>query len=181
MKLVFGAIAAMNTVLRHVVGAMLGVMVVTVGVQIFVRFVLPKLGLVVATPWTEELARYLMVWCIFLGAALATRSGAMIAMDSVANALPPALGDAIRSLSLVITLAFFGLLVWLGVLWTQFGMVETSTVMAVPMAVVYAAMPVGSAIAIMNILALMAERHLQRRSERHAAQAAAEDAAASIV
>lgn len=181
MKLVFDAIAMMNTLLRHIVGAMLGVMVLTVAAQIVVRFVLPKFGILAAAPWTEELARYLMVWSIFLGAAIATRSGAMIAMDSVVDALPAALGDGVRTLSFVITLAFFALLVWLGVRWTQFGMIETSTVMAAPMALVYAAMPVGSSIAILNILALMAERHLQRRSERRAAQAAAEDAAASIV
>lgn len=181
MKQVFYAIAVMNAALRHLVGAMLGVMVLTVAAQIVVRFVLPKFGIVVAAPWTEELARYLMVWSIFLGAAIATRTGAMIAMDSVVNALPAALGDGVRTLSFVITLSFFALLVWLGVIWTQFGMIETSTVMAVPMALVYAAMPVGSAIAILNILALMAERHLQRRSDRRAAQAAADEAAASIV
>ncbi|MEW6122953.1 MAG: TRAP transporter small permease [Pseudomonadota bacterium] len=181
MKRVFGIIAGLNTVLRHVVGAMLGVMVITVSIQICVRFVLPKMGIIVAAPWTEELARYLMVWCIFLGAAVASRSGALIAMDSVVDALPPALGDATRTLGLLITIAFFALLVWLGVRWVEFGMVETSTVMAVPMGWVYAAMPAGSVVAIVNILALMVERHFQRRSERRAAQAAAEEAAASIV
>lgn len=181
MRTLFGIIAGMNAVLRHVVGAMLGVMVITVSIQICVRFVLPKLGIIAAAPWTEEMARYLMVWCIFLGAAVAARSGALIAMDSVVDALPPALGDATRTLGLCITLAFFGLLVWLGWRWVEFGTMETSTVMALPMAWVYAAMPVGATVAILNILALMAERHFQRRSERRAAQAAAEEAAASIV
>ncbi len=44
MKTLFGIIAGMKVVLRHVVGAMQGVMVVTVSVQICVRFVLPKVG-----------------------------------------------------------------------------------------------------------------------------------------
>jgi len=181
VTLLFEIIARMNSSLRHVVGAMLGVMVVIVAAQICVRFLLPKFGIIVAAPWTEELARYLMVWCIFLGAAVAARSGALIAMDSVADALPPVLGDAVRTLGLLLTVAFFGLLVWLGVRWVQFGTMETSTVMAVPMAWVYAAMPVGSLVAIVNILALLIERHSQRRSDRRAAQAAAEDAAASVI
>ena len=181
MKLVFELIARMNSLLRHVVGAMLGVMVVIVATQICVRFVLPKFGIIAAAPWTEELARYLMVWCVFLGAAVAARSGALIAMDSVADALPPALGDATRTVGLLLTIAFFGLLVWLGVRWVAFGTMETSTVMALPMSWVYAAMPVGSLVAIINILALMVERHFLRRSERRAAQLAAEEAAASIV
>ena len=181
MPKLFGIITVMNMLLRHLVGAMLAVMVIVVALQICVRFLLPKLGLIVAMPWTEELARYLMVWCIFLGAAVASRSGALIAMDSVVDALPPALADAGRSIGLVLTIAFFGLLIWLGGRWVQFGTMETSTVMALPMAWVYAAMPVGAIVAILNIVTLMAERHFQRRAERRAALAAAEQAAASIV
>ena len=74
-----------------------------------------------------------------------------------------------------------GLLIWLGVRWVQFGMMETSTVMGLPMAWVYAAMPAGAVVAIINIVAFMVESHFQRRSERRALQAAAEQAAASIV
>ncbi|MEP9377340.1 TRAP transporter small permease [Aquabacter sp. CN5-332] len=168
----------MNLVLRHVVGAMLGVMVITVAIQICVRFVLPHLGIIVAAPWTEEMARYLMVWAIFLGAAVATRSGALICMDSVPDALPAGLGHAIRTLALLITIAFFGLLIWLGIKWTQFGLAETSTVMSLKMAWVYASMPLGAAFSIINLVALL----IERRHERRSAQAAlAAEAAASIV
>lgn len=168
----------MNLVLRHLVGAMLGAMVIVVAVQIGVRFVLPRFGVMVAAPWTEELARYLMVWTIFLGAAVATRSGALICMESVPDALPANLGHAIRTLALVVTMAFFGLLIWLGIRWMQFGLGETSTVMSLQMAWVYAAMPVGSAFAIVNLAALLVERHRERRMAQVPPDA---DAAASIV
>jgi TRAP-type C4-dicarboxylate transport system permease small subunit len=170
------AIDWMNVILRHVVGAMLGIMVIVVTLQIVVRFILPLLGVTAAAPWSEELARYLMVWCIFLGAAVATRSGALIAMESAVDALPENLGYAVRTLGLLITVAFFALLAWLGRRWMLFGWEETSTVMSLPMAWVYAAMPVGSVFAIVNILALMIESQ-QRRQQAPAAS----EAEASIV
>lgn len=162
MKTLFCIVDVMNLVLRHLVGAMLAVMVVTVAIQVAVRFVLPKLGIVVAAAWTEELARYLMVWCVFVGAAVATRAGTLIAMDSLPDALPERLGHAVRTLALVITIFFFALLLWLGIRWTQFGLEETSTVMNLPMGWVYAAMPVGAAVSIVNLVLLLIERRHQR-------------------
>lgn len=178
MRHVYKAVEAMNAVLTHLLGAMMGVMVLVVALQIVVRFLLPRLGIVASVPWSEELARYLMIWCIFLGAAVATRRGTLIAMDTVADALPEALGRAVRTLALLITVLFFGMLIWLGLRWMHFGEGETSTVMSLPMSWVYAAMPVGSAVAIVNIVTLMVERWHERRTLQASLDA---EAAASIV
>jgi TRAP-type C4-dicarboxylate transport system permease small subunit len=151
----------MNVCLRHLVGATLGVMVLAVAVQIVVRFLLPRLGIIVSVPWTEELARYLMIWCIFVGAAVAARSGALIAMDTLPDALPPRWGDCVRLAALAITLAFFGELIWLGWRWVEFGQSETSTVLHAPMSWVYLALPVGAAFAIINIVAFIVEHRLK--------------------
>ncbi len=162
----------MNAVLRHAVGAMLAVMVAVVFVQILVRFALPPLGLVLSVPWSEEIARYLMIWSIFLGAAIAARSGSLIAVDSLPDALPVRAGDAIRVLALLVTIAFFGLLTWLGWRWCEFGAEEWSTVLALPMAWVYAALPVGSVVAIVNIGTFLLEHAL---ASRHSLAPAIED------
>lgn len=178
MKALFRIVDGLNLVLRHAVGAMLGVMVLVVALQIVVRFVLPKLGLVVSAAWTEELARYLMVWSIFLGSAVATRSGALIAMDSLPDALPEAAAHLVRTLALLITIAFYGVLFWLGVKWMEFGMAESSTVMALPMAWVYAALPVGAALSILNLVVLLIERRHARRRRHEGLDV---EASASIV
>ena len=151
----------MNVGLRHLVGATLGVMVLAVGVQIAVRFLLPHLGIIASVPWTEELARYLMIWCIFLGAAVAARSGALIAVDTLPDALPRRWGDFIRLAALAITVAFFSELIWLGWRWVDFGQSETSTVLNAPMSWVYLALPVGSAFAIINIVAFIVEHRIK--------------------
>lgn len=158
------AIDGMNLVLRHVVGLMLGVMVLVVAIQIVVRFALPPFGLVLSVPWSEELARYLMIWCIFLGAAVAARAGALIAVDSVADALPVRWGERMRLAALAVTIGFFAVLIWLGWRWVEFGETETSTVMNLPMAWVYMAMPAGSAFAILNILAFLTEHRIASKT-----------------
>lgn len=154
------AVGWMNVGLRHLVGAMLGVMVLVVGLQIVVRFVLPRLGIVLSVPWSEELARYLMIWCIFLGASVAARAGALIAVDSLPDALPARWGDLVRLVALAVTIGFFGLMIWLGWRWVEFGQTETSTVLNVPMAWVYMALPTGSAFAIVNIVAFIVEHRI---------------------
>lgn len=154
----------MNLVIRHAVGGLLGIMVLVVGLQIVVRFFLPRLGLVVSVPWSEEIARYLMIWCIFLGAAVAARSGALIAVDTLPDSLPPRAANAVRLAALTITIGFFGSLIWLGWRWVEFGESETSTVMNLPMAWVYLALPVGSAAAIINILAFIVEHRIKSKT-----------------
>lgn len=158
------AIDRMNVVLRHAVGAMLGVMVLIVGLQIVVRFVLPRLGIILSVPWSEELARYLMVWCIFLGAAVAARAGALIAVDTLPDSLPPRWGDRVRLLALAVTIGFFGLLIWLGWRWVEFGETETSTVLNLPMAWVYLSLPTGACFAIVNIVAFVIEHRVKSKT-----------------
>lgn len=171
-RLLFRASHWLNRGLRHVVGAMLFTMVLVVFVQILVRFLLPRLGITVSVPWSEELARYLMVWCIFLGAAVASRAGDLIAVETLVDALPARLGWRLRMLAYAATLAFLGTLVWLGWRWVAFGEGESSTVMNLPMSYVYLALPVGAALTILNILTRLFEGVVRQRAQGHAAAAA---------
>jgi len=141
----------LNQLLRWLVGLMLLTMVIVVFLQILVRFVLPKMGVIVSVPWTEELARYLLIWCIFLGAAAATRSSDLIAMDTLSFALSPANACRLKLFAYFVTMAFFVFLIVIGVRWMSFGWTEHSTVMDIPMVFVYLAMPTGGVLALMNI------------------------------
>jgi len=157
----------LNLLLRGVVGLMLLTMVIVVFLQILVRFVLPKMGIIVSVPWTEELARYLLIWCIFLGAAAATRSSDLIAMDTLSFALSPVNACRLKLYAYGVTMGFFIFLMVIGVRWMGFGMTEYSTVMDIPMVFVYLAMPVGSALALMNITIRSLECWRRMQQERH--------------
>jgi len=150
-RCVLAVIDKLNLFLRWLVGLMLLTMVIVVFLQILVRFVLPKMGVIVSVPWTEELARYLLIWCIFLGAAAATRSNDLIAMDTLSFALSPINACRLKLFAYFVTMGFFVFLIMIGARWMEFGMSEYSTVMDVPMVFVYLAMPVGGVLALVNI------------------------------
>ena len=162
MKLLVSWIDKANAVMRCAAGIMLGMMVVVVAIQICVRFVLPVAGIVVSAPWSEEIARYLLIWTVFIGAAVSARYGNLISVEAFPNAMSHQWGLRIRVIAIFITIGFLLGLVWLGCRWVTFGASETSTVLSLPMGWVYAAMPVGSALMIMNLLALVIEGDPQK-------------------
>ena len=58
-------------------------MTVTVLIQVFFRFVLQS-----PLRWTEELARYLMIWLVLLASSIAMRNRAHLQVDVLTSALP---------------------------------------------------------------------------------------------
>ncbi len=141
----------LNRTVAAIVGLLLALAATAVFLQIVVRFVLPPLGFVVSAPWTEESARFLMTWAVFLGSAVLCRRAGLIAVTSLPSALPPAFGRLILIASSLCTAFFFGVLAVVGWKWALNSLGESATVLRIPMAVVYASMPVGSVLAIFNL------------------------------
>ncbi len=164
-----------NAVVTIIVGLLLAVVAVTVMVQVLVRFVLTAAGLNISAPWTEELARYTLIWMVFLGAAVGVRHARMIALEFGIRKLPAGLGIPLRYAVMLLCIAFFGLLFWIGLDFVDLGRSETSPVMGITRDYVYWAMPVGMTLMILNSLALMAESAAQGRDIRYAADHAPED------
>lgn len=139
-----------NRVTCWIVGILFAVATAAVLIQVGVRFVLPKLGLMISAPWTEELARYLVVWCVFLGVGVLCRHARLIAVDILTIILP--FGKALKIGGVVVTMFFFVLLVETGLEWISLTAIESSPVMRIPMTWVAVAMPIGSVLALFNLL-----------------------------
>jgi len=97
--------------------------------------------------WTEEVAVYLNVWCVFLGAALVTRDNGHLRMDLLVNALPKRPAAVLNALSLVATVIVCAVvavssLMLLRQLWQAD---LRSVAVGVPMVAVHAAVFVGFA------------------------------------
>lgn len=58
-------------------------MTVTVLIQVFFRFVLQS-----PLRWTEEMARYLMIWLVLMASAVAMRNKSHLQVDVLTSALP---------------------------------------------------------------------------------------------
>jgi TRAP-type C4-dicarboxylate transport system permease small subunit len=164
-----------NMVATWVVAALLAIVAIAVMGQVTVRFVLTAFGINISAPWTEEIARYTLIWMVFLGAAIGVRHARMIALEFGIRKLPAGVGVPIRYAVMIMSIAFFGLLFWVGMDFLELGRSERSPVLGITRDYVYWAMPVGMVLMILNSLALIVENILEGRDIRFASDLAPED------
>jgi len=126
---------------------LLAAMVADVAIQVFFRYVIKN-----PPTWTEELARFLFAWQIFLGAGLAFGRGSHIVVDALLMALPSRGRRLLTVVTGVIVLGFLAVLVWLGIRMVQLTSDTYSTAMHLNMGVVYASLPLGTAISAMYVV-----------------------------
>lgn len=104
--------------------------------------------------WSEELARYLLVWCTFVGVSLAVREGRNISVDLLPVLAGTRWVRAFGILALVGSALFFALMVWYSVPLTQriAKIGQTSPGLGIQMWIVYAAVPVGMGLALLRAI-----------------------------
>jgi len=149
--------ALANRAVLWVLAALMAVMTVAITIQVFVRFGATIPALRFSAPWTEELARYAMIWMVFLGLAVGFRYRMVIAFNFVVEKLNRQWGQALQCIAFLASMAFLVLLCKLGADSVGFGHIERSPVMRLPKAWVYGAMPVGAGLAFANIVAVIVE------------------------
>lgn len=142
-----------NALAEKLLAAILGIMAIVVMLQVLVRFIFEQFSV----PWSEEIAKYLMIWLTFIGSAIATRKAKLIAIDSVVFALPKKWGGILKLSAHIASLVFYIILLIVGIEWFQFGFTETAPVLKISKAYVYASMMVGAALMIINTLAYLIE------------------------
>lgn len=170
MRLYVSTIDGLNRLVTWAVGLLLFIVSAAVMVQVSVRFVLTAAGINISAPWTEELARYCLIWMVFLGAGVGARHAQMIALEFLVRKMPKTLGVTVRYGVILLSIAFFAMLLWVGLDFVELGRSETSPVMNITKDIVYWAMPVGVILMIVNSLALVTETILEGRDIRFAAE-----------
>lgn len=130
-----------NAVMRLNRGALvllLAAMAVIIFANVVLRYTTSE-----SIEWAEEVARYLMVWLTFLGAGPVLRYGGHIAVENLQDALPPRAAVALRALIASMLFAFFGFMVWFGLLYVERAQYQMTPTTQISMSWVYAAIPVG--------------------------------------
>jgi TRAP-type C4-dicarboxylate transport system permease small subunit len=155
---------AINLVAETLVGVLMAVMILDIFVQVVFRYALES-----SLSWSEELARYLFVWVIFVGASVAVRRGQHIALTAITGSLP----EPFRSFATVLTLiafiafiAFLLLLTWACIPLIVNARFTVSSELEVPIAWVYAAAPIGSLISVLHLSNGLARLLWSRRRAR---------------
>jgi C4-dicarboxylate transporter DctQ subunit len=135
-RTVEAAVVAISTVI-------VGVVVVEVGL----RYLFSS-----SLIFTEELARYLMVWVVFLGSAIAVRDGAHIRISMLLNRLPPSVQRWVTVIAEVLTLVFLSIIVVEGVRILPKQLSQIPATFDVPLFYFYLAIPVGSLLMMIFLL-----------------------------
>ncbi|SLN34400.1 2,3-diketo-L-gulonate TRAP transporter small permease protein YiaM [Roseivivax jejudonensis] len=125
----------------------LGAMPLIVGANISLRYLTGH-----SLSWADEAARYLMIWMTFIGAGLALRMGAHVAITNLQDSLPGPGQKILRGALVVGLLIFFGFMVSVGIEYAQRMQFQLTPALRVPFLYVYAAMPVGFLLLIVHLL-----------------------------
>ena len=93
----------------------------------------------------DELARYLMIYGVFLGIAVGVRKGSHVGIRALVEVLPPALRKNVDVVQTIITTIVYIAAAIISFLTAKhFGdMGQVSTMMRIPMSAVYAILPIG--------------------------------------
>ena len=128
--------------------ALLAVTVVIVILQVFFRYVLNS-----SLSWSEEAARYLFIWAALLGFSSSVEAGRLFSFEMLAAKLPPAGRQVCAALFALAAVAFLWALVVHGISLAVRTMSQSSPAMGMPMAIAYAALPVGGVLIALHFLA----------------------------
>jgi TRAP-type C4-dicarboxylate transport system permease small subunit len=127
-------------VLSALMAITVGLLIIPVSLQIFSRYT----ELIPSYIWTEEMARFMFIWTIMLGAMVGVRESTHFEVDLWPQLRPR--GEALaRLLGRLGVLAIAFVFVWAGIEFTKFAWKRTSELADLPLWLIHIAWPVTGA------------------------------------
>lgn len=139
----------LNRLAEWVMVVVLAVLTLLVGAQIAGRFLFGY-----SIFWSDELARFLLVWAAFLGMSVGVRRGSHPAVDSLVRALPRGAARVAFWAAVACSLLFFAVMVGHGALLVQRTWLQRSPSLGLRMGVPYLAVPVAGILMGLHTVAL---------------------------
>ena len=118
-----------NTLVEYVVAILMGLMTIVVFVQVIFRLAAGSL------PWSEELARYMMIYLVYLGASVGVKYGNHIAVEFLSNIL--------EVLVDLLMLLCFAVIIYYGFKVVNVTMMQKSPAMQLKMGYIYFSLVLG--------------------------------------
>ena len=121
---------------RNLAALFLAIMVVTILLQVFCRYVLNN-----SLPWTEELAKYLMVWVACLVAPWVYRENLNVSIEMFVDSLPFQFYRLIQCLITVLVMIICAVFFYEGIIFWQGGTQISASSIPITLAWFYACAP----------------------------------------
>lgn len=105
--------------------------------------------------YTEEIARFLLIWIGLLGGCYAYRNHAHLGLDLLTEAMTPSLQRLAQWIVNTIVILFATLVLGYGggqLVWLTLELQQTSAAMGIPMGYVYSVLPISGALIVLYTL-----------------------------
>ncbi|KPJ76164.1 MAG: C4-dicarboxylate ABC transporter permease [Deltaproteobacteria bacterium SG8_13] len=136
-------------------------MALVVAMQVFFRYVLNH-----SLFWSEELARFMLVWLSFLGASAAYKRSLHPGVDILTSRLSAPLRKACSQLVHIVSLVLFTVMIIYGAQFAHFIRAQISPALYLPKWAVFVIIPASGLILAIHCLAFMASAHKDDRRDR---------------
>ena len=113
-----------------------------------------RYGFSYSLSWSEELARYLFVWLMWLGVSYAARNRTHLRVTMIRDKLPTKVGAALELIVTLVWLAFGIWVVYKGIQMVQsiLQFKQVSAALKLPMQYAYAGVPVGASLMCLRLI-----------------------------
>ena len=122
-----------------VVAVLFASLVALGALQVFFRYVVGS-----SLVWSEELAKILFFYIIYLGASISIRNKNFATVDYLYQYFPSSMKKVVDVSVWFMIIAFLVMIIYLGTQITLKTLTQITPALEIPQAVVYAAVPVGS-------------------------------------
>ena len=147
----------LDRLVRWTTAALLCIMVAVTTAGVISRY-----GFNSALSWSEELARYLLVWISFLGAAIAAHDNSHIGISFLVDRLPPGLRNQVAAVTDLMVIVFTGAILTGGIRILPLIHARTAPTLGIPMSLPYAIMPLACGAIIIHTWVRLTGRILGR-------------------
>jgi len=141
------AIEVLNRWIQRICIVFSGALFILVIAQILFRYVFK-----ISAPWTEEAARYLMIWMALLAAGIAFQKGQHFNIDFVTSRLRAEIQRKIALFTGLLAFVFILCIILWGVPFAILGFFTISPGLEITMFLPYLAIPVAGAVMMLNLI-----------------------------
>ena len=122
---------------KAILAVTVGIMVIIIAYQVIMRYIFAH-----ANSWSE-LARYLFIYDVMIGAAIAIRRNSHLQIDILINLMKPKVRTILTIIATLAGMVFMVFLLSYSITLVQTGARTMSAGLGIPMSIPYSCMPVG--------------------------------------
>ena len=141
------ALRGLGELTEWTIGVMMAVLVIITLLQVYFRYFTSS-----SLDWSEELARHLFVWVVFLTGAVAIRRRAHIVVDVFVTRMPHRVQRGLAVGTVALTLVFLGFLAAYGASLVQIAWAQRTPGLGISRGYLFLSVPSGSALMFVNLV-----------------------------